>query len=111
MTDEQLGHAIEKGEHHHLPDKDQVQIYKFQSTLNKLAFNETLPIPMIYREETTKFSRQNEGAIIAPPFLSVQSNLYQIRHKNMPPLQSSLESLDIPLNLRTTTSGANFILY
>ena len=54
---------------------------------------------------------QHEGAIVAPPFLSIQSNLYETRYKNMPPLPTSVKSLEIPINLQTTTSGTQFILF
>ena len=70
-TDEQLEHPIEKVEHNHLPNRDQVELRELHSTIKKRVPKETTLIPMIYRVHITRFSRENQATILPPMFINL----------------------------------------
>jgi hypothetical protein len=106
-----VDHPQERGQHNHLPDNSNEGLNKMKMIMMKRARSETTPVPAIYREEAASFSASNNGEIPAPPFVSIHSILYNARHERYPNLPKDRFTVDIPLNLRITSKGDDFLIY
>lgn len=102
----------ERGAHSHLPDANKLKIVQLKATLKARAARESTPIPRIYREEATRLESASNGELSAPPYASLQANLYRHRHANYAAAAAAADTanMHIPEKLRATRAGERFLL-
>ncbi len=116
LTNLDLSSPRETSEHNHLSNPEGVLAERSISHMFLRASTESIPIPVIYKEETAKFVADNhfpnepELNPVLPPFPEVRSSLYRARRRNFPPLPQTITAIEIPENLSQSLSGARFLL-
>ena len=103
--------SLQSVKDNHLPDKENGRIRQMMTAVRERSLTETTPIPAIYREESLHLSMETAGAVNPPPFRSIHTSMYQIRHRNYPPLPKTIQDIILPEWMQQTPRGEEFVLH
>ncbi|CAF4340278.1 unnamed protein product, partial [Rotaria magnacalcarata] len=97
-----------KGDHSHPPEPDEIEIRKFKQNLKQRAIQETVPIPKIYDEESSRFCLTSLSIAILPAQREIAGSLNKSRRLQTPVIPDS-QTFDIPEVYSKTLKNEPFL--
>ncbi|CAM4872329.1 unnamed protein product [Rotaria socialis] len=97
-----------KGDHSHPPEPDEIEIRKFKHNLKQRAIQETVPIPKIYDEESSRFCLTSLSIAILPAQREIAGSLNKSRRLQTPVIPDS-QTFDIPEVYSKTLKNEPFL--
>ncbi|CAF4832204.1 unnamed protein product [Rotaria socialis] len=97
-----------KGDHSHPPEPDEIEIRKFKQHLKQRAIQETVPIPKIYDEESSRFCLTSLSIAILPAQREIAGSLNKSRRLQTSVIPDS-QTLDIPEFYSKTLKNEPFL--
>jgi hypothetical protein len=98
-------------DHNHPPCPELVKVRKVMHDMRVQAKESTDSISAIYRRCTATLAPTPAAAAMMPSLITVDSGLYQQRHKITPSGPASRVDLEVPQRFRQTTSGEDFFMH
>ena len=107
---------VQTKQHNHFPCPDRVLADETIERMKNRAQQETIPIPLIYKQEISKTTadlmlNNSKEEPTMPSFYSIHSSMYTARHKSTPALPRTITDLTIPESLARTLSRREFLLH
>ncbi|CAF1349619.1 unnamed protein product [Rotaria sordida] len=99
------------GQHHHIPEPEQIELRNLKRKAKERVKTETSSISKIYEEELARSNLSSTALTLASTAAAEgKSGLNRVRRKTTPPIPTSAE-FDIPEFYSQTLDGTQFSLY
>ncbi|CAF1530543.1 unnamed protein product [Rotaria sordida] len=95
------------GQHHHIPEPEQIELRNLKRKVKERVKTETSSISKIYEEELARSNLSSTALTLASTAAEGKSGLNRVRRKTTPPIPTSAE-FDIPEFYSQTLDGTQF---